>query len=160
MGGGLIWTFSIVKPSIQSMFFYPIGTFQHYLHMFPRIVESGKIWGQLMGLAFFVIGIVHFYFSVRPITFSGVDNSYSKGFWKKKRYNFIKYMPFKLSPILVEGVIKRTEQYGGKARMDVMRYHPEDENKPYKMVYLEDPFGNLFELYSHSYAETYSSEYE
>lgn len=59
-----------------------------------------------------------------------------------------------------EGVIERTEQYGGKARMDIMRYHPEDDNKPYKMVYLEDPFGNLFELYSHSYAETYSSEYE
>lgn len=59
-----------------------------------------------------------------------------------------------------EGAIARTEQYGGKARMDIMRYHPEDDNKPYKMVYLEDPFGNLFELYSHSYAETYSSEYE
>ncbi|MCQ6497936.1 glyoxalase, partial [Vibrio parahaemolyticus] len=23
----------------------------------------------------------------------------------------------------------------------------EDDNKPAKMVYLEDPFGNLFELY-------------
>ncbi len=59
-----------------------------------------------------------------------------------------------------EGVIEKTEQYGGKVRMDIMRYHPEDETKPAKMVYLEDPFGNLFELYSHSYAETYSSEYE
>jgi len=59
-----------------------------------------------------------------------------------------------------QGVIDRTEQYGGKVRMDIMRYHPEDDNKPYKMVYLEDPFGNLFELYSHTYGETYSSEYE
>ena len=59
-----------------------------------------------------------------------------------------------------QGVIDKVEQYGGKARMDIMRYHPEDDNKPYKMVYLEDPFGNLFELYSHSYRETYSSEYE
>lgn len=42
----------------------------------------------------------------------------------------------------------------------IMRYHPEEDNKPYKMVYLEDPFGNLFELYSHSYQDTYSSEYE
>ncbi len=58
------------------------------------------------------------------------------------------------------GVIDKVEQYGGKVRMDIMRYHPEDDNKPYKMVYLEDPFGNLFELYSHSYRETYSSEYE
>lgn len=59
-----------------------------------------------------------------------------------------------------EGVIEKVEQYGGKARMDIMRYHPEDDSKPYKMVYLEDPFGNLFELYSHTYEETYSSEYE
>jgi catechol 2,3-dioxygenase-like lactoylglutathione lyase family enzyme len=59
-----------------------------------------------------------------------------------------------------QGVIDRVGQYGGKVRMDIMRYHPEDDNKPYKMVYLEDPFGNLFELYSHTYKETYSSEYE
>jgi catechol 2,3-dioxygenase-like lactoylglutathione lyase family enzyme len=59
-----------------------------------------------------------------------------------------------------QGVVDKVEQYGGKVRMDIMRYHPEDDNKPYKMVYLEDPFGNLFELYSHTYIETYSSEYE
>lgn len=59
-----------------------------------------------------------------------------------------------------EGVMKKTEEFGGKVRMDVMRYHPEDDNRPAKMVYLEDPFGNLFELYSHTYEETYSSEYD
>ncbi|MCV2402862.1 VOC family protein [Marinomonas sp. C2222] len=59
-----------------------------------------------------------------------------------------------------EAVIQKTEEMGGKVRMDIMRYHPEDDSKPAKMVYLEDPFGNLFELYSHSYEETYSSEYE
>ncbi|MGF1690893.1 VOC family protein [Photobacterium kagoshimensis] len=59
-----------------------------------------------------------------------------------------------------DGVIARTEEFGGKVRMDIMRYHPEDDNKQAKMVYLEDPFGNLFELYSHTYEETYASEYE
>ncbi|WP_038173239.1 VOC family protein [Vibrio pacinii] len=59
-----------------------------------------------------------------------------------------------------EGVMAKTEQFGGKVRMDIMRYHPEDDSKPQKMVYLEDPFGNLFELYSHTYEETYASEYE
>jgi catechol 2,3-dioxygenase-like lactoylglutathione lyase family enzyme len=58
------------------------------------------------------------------------------------------------------GVIERTEKFGGKVRMDIMRYHPEDDNNQAKMVYLEDPFGNLFELYSHTYEETYASEYE
>ena len=57
-------------------------------------------------------------------------------------------------------VIERTEKFGGKVRMDIMRYHPEDDNKPAKMVYLEDPFGNLFELYSHTYEETYAADYE
>lgn len=56
--------------------------------------------------------------------------------------------------------IQRTEKFGGKIRMDIMRYHPEDDSKPAKMVYLEDPFGNLFELYSHTYAETYAADYE
>ncbi|MGS2719709.1 VOC family protein [Paraglaciecola aestuariivivens] len=59
-----------------------------------------------------------------------------------------------------ETVMQKTEQYGGKVRMDVMRYHPDDDTKPAKMVYLEDPFGNLFELYSHSYEETYASDYD
>lgn len=57
-------------------------------------------------------------------------------------------------------VMQKTEELGGKVRMDVMRYHPDDDDKPAKMVYLEDPFGNLFELYSHTYEETYASEYE
>ena len=59
-----------------------------------------------------------------------------------------------------DGTIKKVEQLGGKKTMDEHRYHPEDDTRPYKMVYLEDPFGNLFELYSHSYEETYSSDYE
>lgn len=57
-------------------------------------------------------------------------------------------------------VIKKVQDNGGKVRMDIMEYHPEEDTKPQKMVYLEDPFGTLFELYSHSYRETYSSEYE
>jgi catechol 2,3-dioxygenase-like lactoylglutathione lyase family enzyme len=59
-----------------------------------------------------------------------------------------------------ETVMQKTEEFGGKVRMDIMRYHPEDDNKPAKMVYLEDPFGNLFELYSHTYEETYASDYD
>ncbi|MFH0289044.1 VOC family protein [Vibrio owensii] len=56
--------------------------------------------------------------------------------------------------------IKRIEEFGGKARMDIMRYHPEDDSKQAQMIYMEDPFGNLFELYSHTYEETYASDYE
>lgn len=59
-----------------------------------------------------------------------------------------------------EGTINKVIDLGGKVRMDIMEYHPEDYTKKQKMVYLEDPFGNLFELYSHTYEETYSSKYE
>lgn len=44
--------------------------------------------------------------------------------------------------------------------MDMQRYHPEDDNKQAKMVYLKDPFGNLFKIYSHTYEETYASDHE
>ncbi|NOH95518.1 VOC family protein [Vibrio sp. 99-70-13A1] len=59
-----------------------------------------------------------------------------------------------------ESTIANVEKFDGKARMDIMRYHPEDDSKPAQMIYMEDPFGNLFELYSHTYEETYASEYE
>ena len=46
--------------------------------------------------------------------------------------------------------------HGGRQRMQqVRRYYP--DQKPYRMIYVEDPFGNVFELYSHSYELTYSS---
>ncbi len=44
---------------------------------------------------------------------------------------------------------------GGKQRMPVRHYFPGE--KPYRMVYVEDPFGIVFELYSHSYELTYSA---
>jgi len=75
-------------------------------------------------------------------------------------FNRIGIFHFCLQTDDFEGAIERTEKFGGKVRMDIMRYHPEDDNKQAKMVYLEDPFGNLFELYSHTYEETYASDYE
>jgi catechol 2,3-dioxygenase-like lactoylglutathione lyase family enzyme len=44
---------------------------------------------------------------------------------------------------------------GGKQRMPVREYYPGE--KPYRMVYCEDPFGNLIEIYSHSYELTYAA---
>ena len=43
----------------------------------------------------------------------------------------------------------------GKQRMPVREYFP--NKKPYRMVYVEDPFGIVFKLYSHSYELTYSN---
>lgn len=55
----------------------------------------------------------------------------------------------------LEGLLEKIVAAGGKQRMPVREYFPGE--KPYRMVYVEDPFGNVFELYSHSYELTYSA---
>jgi hypothetical protein len=44
---------------------------------------------------------------------------------------------------------------GGKQRMPVREYYPGE--KPFRMVYMEDPFGNISEIYSDSYELIYSA---
>jgi lactoylglutathione lyase family protein len=56
----------------------------------------------------------------------------------------------------LEGRVKLIEQHGGRQRMQQVRYYYPGQ-KPYRMVYCEDPFGNIVELYSHSYELTYSA---
>ncbi|PQB05687.1 lactoylglutathione lyase family protein [Aureitalea marina] len=55
----------------------------------------------------------------------------------------------------IEGLTNKIVEYGGKQRMPIRTYYPGE--KPYRMVYVEDPFGVVFEIYSHSYELTYSS---
>jgi catechol 2,3-dioxygenase-like lactoylglutathione lyase family enzyme len=55
----------------------------------------------------------------------------------------------------LEGLAKRIVENGGRQRMPVRYYYPGE--KPYRMVYCEDPFGNIVEIYSHSYELTYSA---
>lgn len=55
----------------------------------------------------------------------------------------------------VEGLVEKIVAAGGRQRMPVREYYPGD--KPYRMVYVEDPFGIVFEIYSHSYELTYSA---
>jgi lactoylglutathione lyase family protein len=55
----------------------------------------------------------------------------------------------------LEDLLARIVAAGGKQRMPVRAYYP--GKKPYRMVYVEDPFGIVFELYSHSYELTYSA---
>ena len=56
----------------------------------------------------------------------------------------------------LEARVRLIEAHGGRQRMQQVRhYYP--GQKPYRMVYCEDPFGNIVELYSHSYELTYSA---
>ncbi|MGQ1784043.1 MULTISPECIES: lactoylglutathione lyase family protein [unclassified Saccharicrinis] len=54
----------------------------------------------------------------------------------------------------VEGLVNKVVENGGKQRMPIREYYPGD--KPYRMCYVEDPFGVVFEIYSHSYELHYS----
>lgn len=58
----------------------------------------------------------------------------------------------------IEGLVKKIVEAGGKQRMPIREYFPNE--KPYKMVYCEDPFGNIIEIYTHSYELVYSNEYK
>lgn len=55
----------------------------------------------------------------------------------------------------IEALIDKIIAHGGKQRMPIRAYYPGD--KPYRMCYVEDPFGIVFEIYTHSYELTYSS---
>lgn len=55
----------------------------------------------------------------------------------------------------IEALTNKIIEHGGKQRMPIREYYPGE--KPYKMVYVEDPFGIVFEIYTHSYELTYSS---
>lgn len=55
----------------------------------------------------------------------------------------------------LEGLVAKIVEAGGKQRMPVRHYYKGE--KPYRMCYVEDPFGTIFEVYSHSYELTYSS---
>lgn len=70
-------------------------------------------------------------------------------YWKSGIFHFCIQDPD------VEGMVKKIVDNGGKQRMPIREYYPNE--KPYKMCYVEDPFGIIFEVYSHSYEVTYSS---
>ena len=54
----------------------------------------------------------------------------------------------------VEGIVDKIVAAGGKQRMPIREYYPGE--KPYRMCYVEDPYGIVFEIYSHSYELIYS----
>ena len=55
----------------------------------------------------------------------------------------------------IEATAKKIEATGGKIRSKIWKLFPD---KPYKIVYCEDPFGNTFELYTHSTEQIWSNQ--
>lgn len=69
-------------------------------------------------------------------------------YWKTGTFHFCVQDPE------IEALVEKIVQYGGKQRMPIREYYPGE--KPFRMVYVEDPFGLVFEIYTHSYELTYS----
>ncbi len=69
-------------------------------------------------------------------------------YWKNGIFHFTIVEPN------VEELLQRIEETGGKRRGKVWTLFPD---KPYKMAYCEDPFGNIIEVYSHSTEQTWSN---
>lgn len=55
----------------------------------------------------------------------------------------------------IEELTAKIVAAGGKQRMPIREYYPGE--KPYRMVYCEDPFGNIIEIYTHSYELHYGA---
>jgi lactoylglutathione lyase family protein len=70
-------------------------------------------------------------------------------YWKTGIFHFC------ITDPALEELAKKIVATGGKQRMPVRYYYPGE--KPYRMVYCEDPWGNIIEIYSHSYELTYSA---
>jgi catechol 2,3-dioxygenase-like lactoylglutathione lyase family enzyme len=54
----------------------------------------------------------------------------------------------------LEGLAARVVAHGGKLRTKIWQFLPD---RPYKLIYCEDCFGNIIEAFSHQYAETFSN---
>lgn len=71
-------------------------------------------------------------------------------YWKTGVFHFCVQDPN------LEELVEKIVEAGGKKRMPEPRYYYPNE-KPYRMIYMEDPFGNILEIYSHSYELTYAA---
>lgn len=54
----------------------------------------------------------------------------------------------------LDGLVSRVVAHGGRQRTKIWRFL---EGRPYRLVYCEDPFGNIVEALSHSYAEVFAN---
>lgn len=85
---------------------------------------------------------------VELFEFSNNEKPKDFDYWKTGTFHFCIQDPE------IEALVKKIVEHGGKQRMPIREYYPGE--KPFKMVYVEDPFGIVFEIYTHSYELTYS----
>ena len=129
-----------------------------YTIMEPSVVEEdpdtaiGRMCIDVFGTGWGTFRIAHMStgdrVGIELFEFKGNDNPEAFEYWKTGTFHFCVQDPD------IEGLTAKIVEHGGKQRMPIREYYPDE--KPFKMVYVEDPFGVVFEIYSHSYEMTYS----
>lgn len=130
-----------------------------YLIMKPTVVteESETAMGQMcthvFGSGWGSFKIAHMStgdrIGVEMFEFTNNEKPKAFEFWKTGTFHFCVQDPN------IEALVEKIVANGGRQRMPICEYYPGE--KPYRMVYMEDPFGVIFEIYSHSYELTYSA---
>ncbi|HZO11131.1 MAG TPA: VOC family protein [Nitrososphaeraceae archaeon] len=54
----------------------------------------------------------------------------------------------------IEGFVKKVTETGGRQLTKIWKLNP---TKPYKLVFCSDPFGNIIEIYSHSFEQFHAN---
>ena len=131
-----------------------------YLIMEPTLIEEddsaiGEMCTDVFGAGWEKFKIANLStgdrIGVEPFEFKNQENPEDNfEYWKTGIFHFCVQDPD------VEGLAEKIVAHGGKKRMEKPRYYYPGE-KPYRMIYMEDPFGNILEIYSHSYELIYSA---
>jgi lactoylglutathione lyase family protein len=129
-----------------------------YVIMEPNVVKEesdtaiGKMCIDVFGAGWESFKIAHLStgdrIGVEMFEFQNNETPQEFEYWKTGTFHFCIQDPN------IEALVEKIIAHGGKQRMPIREYYPAE--KPFKMVYVEDPFGLVFEIYTHSYELTYS----
>jgi lactoylglutathione lyase family protein len=132
-----------------------------YVLMKPTVIREddsliGRLCADIFGKGFQSVRIAH----LTTVDGIGLEMFQFDQPRSTRRENNFEYWKTGLSHFCVidpdiEGLAKKIVAAGGRQRSQIWPLYP---NRPYRMTYCEDPWGNILEIYTHSYEQTYSNQ--
>ncbi|HAS45448.1 MAG TPA: lactoylglutathione lyase family protein [Microscillaceae bacterium] len=150
----------ITVPDLDKAVEFYTETLGFYLIMPPTVIQEepetaiGQMCQDVLGKDWGNFRIAHLSTGDR-IGIELFEFPNSKAAQPKFRPFEIGLFHFSIQDPNIEQLVKKIVAAGGKQRMPIREYYPGE--KPYRMCYVEDPFGIVFEIYSHSYELHYSA---
>lgn len=146
-------------PNLEGAVKFYEETMGWYLIMKPTVIEEetetaiGKMCIDVFGTGWQSFKIAHLStgdkIGIEMFEFRNNETPAEFQYWKTGTFHFCVQDPN------IEELVDKIVSAGGKQRMPIREYYPNE--KPFKMVYVEDPYGLVFEIYTHSYEMTYSA---